>query len=273
MPAMLLLATFVTFWPATLRAADNAPVSDTVALVNGVPLTRDVLDVFAVAAMGQPSADLPDQQRAQLLDALIRAEIIAQQGDKLGLTAKNELDLRDAGRAQIAFGRLQAMNQAVFEAYERDHEPSDEELQGEYQRQIALIPRIQYHAHHILVSSEEKATGLIRQLKSGANFEELAMKNSLDPSASHGGDLGWLSLRSFVEPFATALRAMKNGEISAQPVQSSYGWHVIRLDGSRTLPPPTFESMRDKLAAAERSNKLQSYVAGLLKGADVQKFN
>jgi peptidyl-prolyl cis-trans isomerase C len=271
--AALLLAAFATLHPAAVRAADTPAATDTVALVNGVPVTRDLLDVFALAALGQRTADLSEQQRAGLLDALIRAEIIAQQADKLGLSAKNELDIPDASQAQIAFGRLQAMNQAAFETFEREHEPSEQELQSEYQREIALVPRSQYHAHHILVGSKEKAGELIRQLKAGANFEALAMKNSLDPSSSNGGDLGWFSLTSLPEPFAAALKSMKNGELSAQPVKSSFGWHVIRLDATRTLAPPSFDSLQDKLAGAARAAKLQSYVAGLLKGAEVQKFD
>jgi peptidyl-prolyl cis-trans isomerase C len=273
LPALLLLAVLAGLQPAAVRAADTSAGPDTVALVNGVPLTRDLLEVFALAAMGQRVADLPEPQRAGLLDALIRAEIIAQQAEKLGLSAKNELDIPDATAAQIAFGRLQALNQVVFETFEREHQPEDQELQAEYQRQIALLPSKQYHAHHILVSSRPKAEDLIRQLKSGAHFEALAMSDSLDPSGHNGGDLGWFSLTSMAEPFAKALKTMKSGELLAQPVQTSYGWHVIRLDETRELAPPSFDSLRDKLAATARAQKLQSYVADLLKGAEVQKFN
>jgi peptidyl-prolyl cis-trans isomerase C len=269
----LLLAALALLEPRAVRAADNAPAPDTLALVNGVPVTRDLLNVFALAAMGHPAADLPEQQRAGMVDALIRAEIIAQQADKLGLTAKNALDLPDASQAQIAFGRLQALNQVVIETFERDHELSDQELQNAYQRRIALIPHEQYHAHQILVSSKEQAEDLIRQLKAGGSFEALAMKNSLDPTASNGGDLGWFSLKSMSEPFATALKTMKKGQILAQPVQTAYGWHVIRLDEIRTLAPPSFESMQEKIAAAARAEQLQTYLAGILKGAEVQKFN
>jgi peptidyl-prolyl cis-trans isomerase C len=272
-PIALLLAAVLALKPSTADAADSLPAPDTVALVNGVPLTRDLLDVFALAAMGRPVAELPEQQRAGLLDALIRAEIIAQQGEKLGLSARNELENPEASRAQVAFGRLQAMNHATFDAFEREHEPSEPDLQAEYQRQVALVPRKQYHAHHIMVSSKEQAESLIKQLRGGANFEALAMKHSLDPSAGNGGDLGWLSLTSMAEPFATALKALKSGESTALPVQTAYGWHVIRLDGIRTLPSPSYESMHDKLAQAARATQLENYVAGLLKSAEVQKFD
>jgi len=276
-PAALLLAALAILQPQSVVAADAAPTAtepapDSVALVNGVPLTRDLLDVFSQAAMGQHAADLNDSQRGALLDALIRAEIISQQAEKLGLSPRNELDIPDATRGQIAFGRLQAMNQAAVDAFARANEPNEAELRAEYERQIALVPRTQYHAHHILVKSEAAADSVIKQIKAGATFESVAMKNSIDPSGLNGGDLGWFSLQTMTEPFAAALKAMKKGEISAHPVRTAFGWHVIRLDETRTLAVPSFESMQEKLADKARGEKVQAYIGQLLKSAEVQKF-
>jgi peptidyl-prolyl cis-trans isomerase C len=270
--AALLLAALAMFQPATVQAGEPAAPPDTVALVNGVPLTRDLLDIYARAAMGQPLAQASEEQRTGLLDALIRAEIVAQQAEKLGLSATNELDIPDATQAQIAFGRLQALNRVGYEAFAHEHEPTDSELMGEYQRQIARVPRLQYHAHHILVSTRAAGQHILEQLKGGANFETLAMKESIDPSGQNGGDLGWFSLATMPEPFAAALRTMKKGELPAHPVQSSFGWHVIRLDDTRALAPPSFDSLRDKLADAAREENVRAYLGALLKSADVQKF-
>jgi len=270
-PAFLLLAVLALCQPAPARAAEPA-AADTLALVNGVPLTRDLLEVYAQAAMGQHLAEVGEAQRAALLDALIRAEIIAQQAEKLGLSASNELDIPDATPGQIAFVHLQGLYRAAYEAFAREHEPSDSDLAAAYQQLIARMPLLQYHAHHILVGTRSLAERLIQQLKGGAKFETLAMQESTDPSHFKGGDLGWISLATISEPFAAALRTMKKGETLAQPVQTSFGWHVIRLDDTRSLPPPSFDTLRDKLAAAEREQQVQRYVATLLKSADVQKF-
>jgi peptidyl-prolyl cis-trans isomerase C len=255
------------------RAADDAPAApNTLALVNGEPLSSDLLDVFSRAAFGRPTAELPEAQQAGLLDALIRADIIAQAADKLGLSAKNELDNPGATRAQVEFGRLQSMNQAAFAAFERDHAPSEEDLRAEYARQIALVPRTQYHAHHILLNTQGAAEAIIKQLRAGANFETLAKQDSIDPSGSSGGDLGWFSPKGVPDALAAALKTLKKGELAPHPIQSTFGWHVVRLDETRAIAPPTFESMRDKLDEGARTAMLENYVGGLLKAAQVQKF-
>lgn len=263
-------ATLATFGATAADSASTTP--NTLALVNGVPVSSDLLDVFSLAALGRVTAELPQPQQAGLLDALIRAEIIAQAAEQLGLNPKNELDTPDSTRAQVEFGRLQAMNQAAFVAFEQDHAPSDQELRAEYERQIALVPRMQYHAHHILLNTEAAAEASLKRLKAGANFETLAKQESIDASGSSGGDLGWFSAKGVPEALAAALKTLKKGELAPRPVQSTFGWHVVRLDDTRVIAPPTFESMRDTLEQAARNEKLQSYVGGLLKAAQVQKF-
>jgi peptidyl-prolyl cis-trans isomerase C len=270
--ALLLFPALLLSAPATLQAAPAAASADTVALVNGVPVSRDLLEVFSQATTGLRFADVEEAQRNALLDALIRAEIVAQQAEKLGVSAPASVDIPHATPGQLAFARLQALSQAGYEAMAREHEPTDAELMGAYQRQIARLPRLQYHAHHILLGTEAAAEHIIQQLQGGANFEMLASKESIDPGRGNGGDLGWFSLATLPQPFAAALRTMKKAETSAHPVQTSFGWHVIRLDDTRTLVPPTFESQREQLAATARDEKMQVYLSGLFKSADVQKL-
>jgi len=93
----------------------------------------------------------------------------------------------------------------------------------------------EYNPRHILVSTEEEAKDVIRSLKKGAKFEQLAKDKSTDDgSKNKGGELGWSSARSYAQPFAEALVKLKKGEITQQPVKTSFGWHVIRLDGACT---------------------------------------
>ena len=78
-------------------------------------------------------------------------------------------------------------------------------------------------------------------------------------------------LTSMAEPFANALKTMKSGELLAQPVQTSYGWHVIRLDETRALAPPSFDSLRDKLAHGSRpeTSKLHRRSVEGRRGAEI----
>ncbi|MBI4015494.1 MAG: peptidyl-prolyl cis-trans isomerase [Candidatus Aenigmarchaeota archaeon] len=86
----------------------------------------------------------------------------------------------------------------------------------------------QVHAVHILVKTEEEAKKVLEQLKTGANFGELAMKVSLCPSKRKGGDLGWFGRGMMVKPFENTAFTMEKGETS-NPVKTEFGWHIIRV--------------------------------------------
>ncbi len=99
----------------------------------------------------------------------------------------------------------------------------------------------QTHAHHILIKtsqvmSDEKAEEQLRMLRlrlaQGESFSDLAKRFSEDGSAPQGGDLGWLNPGDTVPPFERAMDALQPGEIS-EPVQTSFGWHLIRVDERR----------------------------------------
>lgn len=85
-----------------------------------------------------------------------------------------------------------------------------------------------YHVAHILVAQKYEAEDLLRKLKEGKDFAELARKYSSCPSASIGGDLGVLPLGKTVEDFEDASLALKPGEISTAPVRTKFGYHLIK---------------------------------------------
>ncbi|HVT36578.1 MAG TPA: SurA N-terminal domain-containing protein [Nevskiaceae bacterium] len=92
-------------------------------------------------------------------------------------------------------------------------------------------------ARHILLNfgadksvSKKKIEALAEQIKGGADFSELAKKNSDDPgSKDAGGDLGWVRTGQMVKKFEDTLFSMKKGEVS-DPVETEFGWHLIKLD-------------------------------------------
>ena len=83
-------------------------------------------------------------------------------------------------------------------------------------------------ASHILVKTAEEAEAIRKELEAGADFEEMARKNSLDSTAIRGGDLGFFQKGRFVPEFEEAVFQMKKGELSPV-VQSQFGWHVIKV--------------------------------------------
>lgn len=88
----------------------------------------------------------------------------------------------------------------------------------------------QIRASHILVKTEQEALDLLNEVKNGASFEDLAAMKSLCPSGSNGGDLGYFGRGMMVKPFEDAAFALEVDEIS-QPVQTQFGWHLIKLTG------------------------------------------
>lgn len=251
---------------STPTAADT-PAVPSVATINGVAIDQNTFDYYVKSAAGKPSSELSAEQRSQYLDNLVRGEVVAQQAEKDGLGKSGDT------AALLVLSRLQIMQQAEAESYLKDKKPSDTDLKAEYDKQVAAMPRTQYHARHILVPTQEQAQKIIDQLKKGAKFEDLAKADSTDSSKSQGGDLGWFSPASMVKPFADAVQALKKNEYTQTPVQSQFGWHVIQLLDTRDTPVPPFDQVKDRLSQIVQQEKFKDYTNTLMSQAKIEKSN
>ena len=171
----------------------------------------------------------------------------------------------------LQLSRLEILQQAGATHYLEDKKPSDADLKAEYDAQVAGMPKTQYHARHILVSSQDAAQKIIAELKKGAKFEDLAKKDSMDSSKEQGGELGWFSPSNMVKPFADAVVQLKKGEVTPTPVQSQYGWHVIQLEDTRDTPVPPLDQVKDRVSQLVETKKFRAYQDDLLKTAKVEK--
>ena len=124
-----------------------------------------------------------------------------------------------------------------------------DQIKAEYEKEVAAIPdEDEVHARHILVSSEDDAKAIKTQLDGGADFATLAKAKSIEPGAKDsGGDLGYFKAGQMVKPFADAAFAMKVGEIS-QPVQTQFGWHIIKVEDRRKAAKPTLQDMTQQIS-------------------------
>lgn len=248
------------------KAAAAPAAAKPVATVNGAPLSRELYEFFVKSGSGKSSLELTPEQRDQALDTLVRAELVAQQATKDGIDQKGDAP------QQMALMRLQILEQAAAQNYLKDRKASDAEVKAEYDTMVAAMPRVEYHAHHILLKSKEEADAVLASLKKGKKFEALASAQSADPgSKNNGGDLGWFSPSGVVKEFGSALAQLKKGQVTAEPVKSEFGWHVIRLDDTRETTPPAFETIKDRLAQRLEGKKFKEYEDGLLKAAKVEK--
>ncbi len=249
-----------------------APTPDTaavppVAIVNGTPITRTEFDVYAKSLQQgrQQQTELTPEQKAQVLDEMITMQLVSAQGVKDGV----EKDPDVAARLDMV--RMRILAEAESQKYLKGKEPTDAELHAEYDSAIGAMDKTEYHARHILVASKEQAEALIKKIKGGAKFEDVAKAESTDNSKTSGGDLGWFTLARMVKPFGDAIRGLKKGEMTQEPVQTQFGWHIIKLEDTRDVTPPPFEQVKAQVTNGAIQKKLQAYVEELKKSAKIEK--
>lgn len=208
--------------------------------VNGVVIPQSRIDTFAKMQMAQGHPD-NDELRARIKDYLVRQEVLAQEAAKRGLDKSAET------ASQLDLARQEVLANAFVQDFVRKNTISDEALHKEYERVKADVGDKEFHAHHILVKTEDEAKDIIAQIKKGASFEKLAAQKSEDASKANGGDLGWSGPERFVPAFSAALKKLKKGQVTDTPVQTQFGWHVIRLDDVRSRKFPAFEEVKPQI--------------------------
>jgi peptidyl-prolyl cis-trans isomerase C len=243
--------------------ASAANAANPVARVNGSDITEAEL-AFAEAEVGAEIAGLPvESRRRVLVEYLVEAHLFAEAANKNQLGTGKDFDDR------LAYYKLRALRDTFYEKKIREA-VTEAQAKAAYEEQIAkLTPEPEVRARHILVKTEQEAKDLVKQLKGGADFTELAKKSSDGPSAQTGGDLGYFSRGQMVKPFEDAAFALQKGQVS-EPVQTEFGWHVIKVEDKRNRPLPSFEEVKDQLLASLIQNKLKTVVQDLRGTAKVE---
>jgi peptidyl-prolyl cis-trans isomerase C len=253
---------------STDKAAEPAatPAQPPVVTINGKTISTDLFEAYVKAVtQGKASSELTAEEREQVKEELVRMEVIAQQAEKDGLAKEPDVATR------LELTRLNLLQQAAAQKYLKDRQPTEAEMRAEFETQLAATPLVEYHARHILVSSQDTAQKIIGQLKAGGDFATLAKRFSGDKStAQKGGDLGWFPPDAMGNKnFADAVGLLKNNEITSAPIQTQYGWHVLQLLGTRDRPPPSFEGVQDQLKRILLTKKYRAYSDELLKVAKI----
>ena len=147
---------------------------------------------------------------------------------------------------------------------------NEESIQAAYQERFVDAPPVEeVHAAHILVETEEAAAALKARIDEGADFAALAAEAGTDGTASRGGDLGWFVREQMVPEFADAVFSLETGTISG-PVQSPFGWHLIKLNERRDRPVPTLADVQEQLIGEMTENAQKAIVEELRAAAKVE---
>jgi peptidyl-prolyl cis-trans isomerase C len=238
--------------------------ADVVAVVNGHEISRPLFDVYVKNRTSHSAKDLGATDKAKLLDDLVEMVLVADAPRTVDAAAKATLD------AQLEFTRL-ALNaqQKVDDVLKT--EPGEQELKAEYDAQVKLMASArEYLTRHIVVANKEKAEGIIKELKAGGDFAKLARKNSTDKETQEGV-VFWVGTGSADKPFADAVRTLDKGEVVAAPVQSQFGWHIIRLEDTRAATPPDYEGAKKEIRQGLQQKRLKALIDELKKTAKTDK--
>lgn len=242
-------------------------------VVNGVTIPQARIDflVKQSTSQGQPdSAEL----HSKIRDALIVQEILSQEAAKKGLDKSSDIAL------QMDFAKQNILADAYVRDYVKSHPISDDMLKAEYDKQKVEFDKInkqkgdkEYKARHILVDKQEEAKEIIAKLNKGEKFEKLAEKSKDPGSKANGGDLGWNSPATFVKPFGDAMTKLKKGETTKEPLQTQFGWHVIKLEDIREAKPqplPAFEQVKANLSQHMQRQQIDKMIAELKAKAKIE---
>ena len=247
------------------KSAAAVTQAESVATVNGTPISKGSVDLIVKQGQSQQQQDTPEARDA-ITNQLIMQTLIADEAVKKGL------DKSQTVTDQMNVIRISVLSNAYIEDYLNNNKPTDEQLKAEYDRIKAGIVGTEYKARHILVESDAEAKAIIAQLKiDPAAFAKLAQEKSIDTgSKATGGDLGWFDLSSMVPEFGSAAAKLQKGQLSPEPVKTQYGYHVIMLDDSRPIEPPPFEEVKDDLVESVQQLNLKKVVEDLKAKAKIE---
>lgn len=254
----LALALLGAAWALPVAAQDAATV---VATVNGTDITLGHLSVLRSQLPEQYLA-LPDDVLFRgILDQVIQQTALAQSAEGL-VTPRDEIALENDRRAYLAGLALQDAVKAAI---------TPEALQAAYDARFKdAAPATEYNAAHILVATEDEAKAIKEQLDGGADFAELAREHSTDGAGPGGGALGWFGTGQMVKPFEDAVVTLTAGEIGG-PIQTQFGWHLVKLNETRVAEAPSLDDVRAELAAELEQATVEARIQAASEGATVER--
>ncbi len=243
--------------------AQESPKSDTVvATVNGQEITLGHMILLRESLPEQfqqyPNDVLFPTLYGQLIEQTLLADTLT--GD---LPSRVKFGVENADR-DLRSGL------AVQKIYE--DRVSAEAIQAAYQETyLDADLGVEYNASHILLETEEAAADLLVELQAGLDFAEAAQEHSTGPSGPSGGSLGWFGRGAMVAPFDEAVSTMEVGALS-DPVQTQFGWHLIKLNETRAIEPPAFEEVAEELGSVLGSNALVEVIEDLTSEAEIVRM-
>jgi len=249
--------------PAVFAAEEPVVVAN----VNGIKIFKADIEEARLRLPERFSGVPLEAVYGLLVNSLIDSKLVAAEARKINL------DKDEVVRQQLQRIEEQVLERAFLTTY-INKRITDKALAEQYEKMIKQVAKKEeVSARHILLETEAQAREVIKELKGGADFAELAKTRSKGPSGATGGDLGFFAEGQMVPAFSKAAFALKAGETTDEPVQTQFGWHVIKVEDRRTVQPPSLEKAEPDLRLALSREIGSQLLQELRKSATVERFN
>lgn len=256
-----ILLTLLAFTAFTL--VPSAYAADAAATVNGKPIKQSWVDFIVkdAQARGQKGENLKNA----VINELVGSELAYQEAVKQGIDKNSDVAIASE------IGQRKLVVNAFLADFMKKNPVTDADTKAAYEEYKKELGDKEYSARHVLVKTEAEAKDITAQIKKGGDFAKIAKEKSLDPgSKEKGGDLGWFSAAGMVKPFSDAITTLKKGELTTEPVQTQFGWHVIKLVDTRATQVPTYDKVKSGLERTLQQRKLEKMMLGLKEKAKIE---
>jgi peptidyl-prolyl cis-trans isomerase C len=256
-----------------LMAGNVAAQSETRAAPDAIVARVDGHEIRA-SDVQEALQQLPPEYTNMPVEAL-RNAVVEQLIDRhLVVKRARDQGLKDDPAVQSTMKQLET--RVLEQTYLRrtvESKVTDEAVRRRYERDKDKLTRDkQVRARHILVKTREEAMDILREVSRGKDFAELAREKSIGPSKTQGGDLGYFAREAMLPAFSQMAFSLKKGEVGRAPVQTKYGWHVIKVEDIREAAPPPFEEARDELRSKMGEEIIDAEIKRLRQDAKVERF-
>lgn len=270
MAACVSLATAISAPALAQQASTGAKKGSdkvVVAVVEGEPIyQREVVAAFR---------SLPPNVRKQGLDRLYERvlEMLVERKMMTVFARREKYDKDPEVKRRLQFAQDQIMREVYLDRLIKKY-LTEERVRAHYDEKVRKNPPTkEVRARHILVDSESKAKDLAKQASNGADFANLASKNSIGPSAQRGGDLGYFTAGEMVKPFSDVAFTLKKGQVSATPVKTQFGWHIIKVEDVRTRKVPPYDKVKVQMEREVWEKLGKDFLRQYREQASVERFS
>lgn len=243
----------------------RAQGAGTAARVNGVAIPQSRVDLLMKQQASRGAPDTPEM-RARVREELVSMEAVSQEAARRGLDKNPDVQV------QLELARQNILAQAYIAEYISKNPTSDAAMKAEYEKIRSTLGDREYRVRHILVKTEAEARDILAQINSKKlSFEKAAAAHSQDSgSKGRGGELDWTPPANLVKPFADAMVKLKKGQTAPAPVQSQFGWHIIRLEDERALTPPPFDEVKQQLSQRFQQQSIEKAIGEVRAKAKIE---